>query len=33
MYRRHTGWIGDLKEVKYATLMAETPRVRHGAGC
>jgi len=24
-YRRHSGWIGGLKEVKYATLMAEKP--------
>ena len=24
-YRHHTGWIGNLKEVKYATLMAEKP--------
>ena len=24
-YRHHTGWVGDLKEVKYATLMAENP--------
>ena len=24
-YRRHTGWIGGLKEVKYATLMAQRP--------
>ena len=24
-YRHHTGWVGGLKEVKYATLMAENP--------
>ncbi len=24
-YRRHTGYIGHLKEVKYSTLMAERP--------
>ena len=24
-YYHHTGWIGNLKEVKYATLMAEKP--------
>ena len=24
-YRHHSGWIGGLKEVKYATLMAEKP--------
>ena len=24
-YRRHSGWIGGLKEVKYKTLMAERP--------
>lgn len=24
-YRHHTGWIGNLKEVKYATLMAQKP--------
>lgn len=24
-YRRHSGWIGGLKEVQYATLMAEKP--------
>ncbi|MFI3226988.1 MAG: 50S ribosomal protein L13 [Clostridia bacterium] len=24
-YRRHTGWIGGLKEVKYSTLMNERP--------
>lgn len=24
-YRHHSGWIGGLKEVKYATLMAERP--------
>ncbi len=24
-YRRHTGWIGGLKEVKYSTLMATRP--------
>ena len=24
-YRRHSGWIGGLKETQYKTLMAETP--------
>ena len=24
-YQHHTGWIGNLKEVKYRTLMAERP--------
>ncbi len=24
-YRHHTGWVGHLKEVKYRTLMAQTP--------
>ena len=24
-YRHHTGWIGNLKDVKYRTLMAERP--------
>ena len=24
-YQHHTGWIGNLKEVKYSTLMAEKP--------
>lgn len=24
-YRRHSGWVGGLKEVKYGTLMAEKP--------
>ena len=24
-YQHHTGWIGNLKEVKYSTLMAERP--------
>ncbi len=24
-YRRHSGWVGGLKEVKYAKLMAERP--------
>ena len=24
-YRHHTGWIGGLKEVQYATLMAQRP--------
>lgn len=24
-YRRHTGWVGGLKEVKYLHLMAENP--------
>ena len=24
-YRRHSGWIGGLKETKYKTLMAERP--------
>ena len=26
-YRRHTGWIGGLKEVKYSTLMATRPEL------
>ena len=26
-YRRHTGWIGGLKEVKYSTLMAQRPEL------
>ena len=25
LYQHHTGWIGNLKEVKYATLMAQKP--------
>ena len=25
MYQHHTGWIGNLKEVKYSTLMAQRP--------
>ena len=25
MYQHHTGWIGNLKEVKYGKLMAERP--------
>ena len=25
MYQHHTGWIGNLKEVKYSKLMAERP--------
>ena len=25
MYQHHTGWIGNLKEVKYSTLMAQKP--------
>ena len=25
MYQHHTGWIGNLKEVKYSTLMKERP--------
>ena len=25
VYRRHSGWIGGLKETKYKTLMAERP--------
>ena len=25
VYRRHTGWIGHLKEVKYSTLMKNNP--------
>lgn len=24
-YRRHTGWVGGLKEVQYSKLMSETP--------
>ncbi|MBE6766811.1 MAG: 50S ribosomal protein L13 [Ruminococcaceae bacterium] len=27
MYQRHTGYIGGLKEVKYATLMQERPEL------
>ncbi len=26
-YRRHTGWVGGLKEVKYRTLMNERPEL------
>ena len=26
-YRRHSGWIGGLKETKYRTLMAERPEL------
>lgn len=26
-YRRHTGWIGHLKEVQYSTLMATRPEL------
>ena len=26
-YRRHTGWIGGLKEVKYSTLMEKRPEL------
>ncbi len=26
-YRRHTGWIGHLKEVQYSTLMAKRPEL------
>ena len=26
-YRRHSGWIGGLKEVKYSKLMAERPEL------
>ncbi len=26
-YRRHSGWIGGLKETKYKTLMAERPEL------
>ena len=26
-YRRHTGWVGGLKEVKYSTLMIEKPEL------
>ncbi len=25
LYQHHTGWIGNLKEVKYSTLMAQKP--------
>ena len=25
MYQHHTGWVGNLKEVKYSTLMAQKP--------
>lgn len=25
MYQHHTGWIGNMKEVKYSTLMAQKP--------
>ena len=31
-YYHHTGWIGNLKDVKYRTLMEQRPRVRDGAG-
>ena len=27
LYRRHSGWIGGLKEVKYRTLMQERPEL------
>ena len=27
MYRRHSGWIGGLKEVQYSTLMRERPEL------
>ena len=26
-YRRHSGWVGGLKEVKYRTLMAQKPEL------
>ena len=26
-YRRHTGWVGHLKEVKYSTLMSTRPEL------
>lgn len=26
-YRRHSGWVGGLKEVKYSTLMADRPEL------
>ncbi|MCB6365189.1 50S ribosomal protein L13 [Intestinibacillus massiliensis] len=26
-YRRHTGWVGGLKEVQYKTMMAEKPEL------
>ena len=26
-YRRHSGWVGGLKEVKYRTLMSERPEL------
>ena len=29
-YYHHTGWIGNLKDVKYRTLMAERPEFAHG---
>ncbi len=25
MYRHHSGWVGGLKEIKYATLMKNNP--------
>ena len=25
MYRRHSGWVGSLKEVQYKKIMAERP--------
>ena len=31
-YRRHSGWIGGLKETKYKTPHGRASRVRHGAG-
>ena len=30
-YRHHTGWIGNLKEVKYRTLMNERPEFAMGS--
>ena len=27
VYRHHTGWIGNMKEVKYSTLMKERPEL------
>ena len=27
LYRRHSGWVGGLKEVKYRTLMSERPEL------
>ena len=32
-YYHHTGWIGNLKEVKYRTLMNERPEFAMEPGC